>query len=62
MLSIYRVSADGRDVETHSLKVPDIGMLHDFAVTERHLVFLLPPFVYDIERAKAGETFLDSHV
>ena len=62
VLSIYRVSADGRDVETHSLKVPDIGMLHDFAVTGRHLVFLLPPFVYDIERAKAGETFLGSHV
>ena len=62
VLSIYRVSADGRDVETHSLKVPDIGLLHDFAVTGRHLVFLLPPFVYDIERAKAGETFLDSHV
>lgn len=62
VLSIYRVSADGRDVKTHSLKLPDIGMLHDFAVTARHLVFLLPPFVFDHERAQAGQTFLDSHV
>ena len=36
--------------------------VHDFAVTQRHLVFLLPPFVYDVERSHAGMSFLDSHV
>ncbi|KQP13217.1 carotenoid oxygenase family protein [Pseudorhodoferax sp. Leaf267] len=62
LLSIYRVSADGRDVRTASLQVPDIAMVHDFAVTERHLVFLLPPLVFDVERLRAGQTFLASHV
>ncbi len=62
LLSIYHVSPDGRDVRTASLPVPDIAMVHDFAVTERHLVFLLPPLVFDVERLRAGQTFLASHV
>lgn len=62
LLSIYHVSRDGRDVRTASLPVPDIAMVHDFAVTARHLVFLLPPLVFDLERMRAGQTFLASHV
>jgi len=62
LLSIYHVSKDGREVRTASLPVPDIAMVHDFAVTERYLVFLLPPLVFDPERMRAGQTFLASHV
>lgn len=61
LLSIYRVSPQGK-VHTATLQVPDMAMVHDFAVTEQHLVFLLPPLVFDLERARAGSTFLDSHV
>lgn len=62
LLSIYHVAASGQLIDASTVKVPEIAMVHDFAVTERHLVFLLPPFVYDDERARAGKTFLDSHV
>lgn len=62
LLSVYHVSKDGRDVRTASLPVPDIAMVHDFAVTERYLVFLLPPLVFDLERMRAGQTFLASHI
>jgi all-trans-8'-apo-beta-carotenal 15,15'-oxygenase len=62
LLSIYHVSKDGGQVRTASLPVPDIAMVHDFAVTERHLVFLLPPLVFEVDRVRAGHTFLDSHV
>jgi all-trans-8'-apo-beta-carotenal 15,15'-oxygenase len=61
LLSIYRVRASGELAQAVTLKVPDIAMVHDFAVTERHLVFLLPPLVFDRDRAAAGATFLDSH-
>lgn len=61
LLSIYQVSARGQ-VRTATLKVPDIAMVHDFAMTEQHLVFLLPPLIFDRERAHAGSTFMDSHV
>ena len=62
LLSIYRVKPSGELASATTLKVPDIAMVHDFAVTEQHLVFLLPPLVFDRERSAAGETFLDSHV
>lgn len=62
LLSIYRVKPAGELAEAVTIKVPEMSMVHDFAVTERHLVFLLPPFVFDRARSEAGETFLDSHV
>lgn len=62
LLSIYQVKAGGELAQAVTIKVPEMSMVHDFAVTERHLVFLLPPLVFDRDRSEAGETFLDSHV
>jgi len=62
LLSIYRISAKGEALQTVTLKIPQMTMLHDFVVTEKHLVFLLPPLVFDADRLHAGQTFLDSHV
>jgi all-trans-8'-apo-beta-carotenal 15,15'-oxygenase len=62
LLSVYRIGAGGEVIKTETIKVRDVAMVHDFGVTERHLVFLLPPLVFDRDRARAGETFLDSHV
>lgn len=60
LLTVYRVGADGALQHTQTLPVPQVAMVHDFAVTERHLVFLLPPFVFaPTERTR---TFLDAHV
>lgn len=62
LLSIYHVNPSGELAKATTIKVPDITMIHDFAVTEKHLVFLLPPLVFDRARFEAGQTFLDSHV
>jgi carotenoid cleavage dioxygenase len=62
LLSIYRVKPSGELAMATTIRVPDVAMVHDFAVTEQHLVFLLPPLVFDRARSEAGETFLDSHV
>ena len=62
MLSVYHVGPDGQLKQAVTLPVPHSAMVHDFAVTERHLVFLLPSLVFDRARAEAGATFLDSHV
>ncbi|WOB06821.1 carotenoid oxygenase family protein [Piscinibacter gummiphilus] len=61
-LAIYRVRPDGVLATATTLPVPDIAMVHDFAVTEKHLVFLLPPLVFDVARMKSGTSFLDAHV
>ena len=62
LLSIYSAKPNGEPAAATTIRVPQIAMVHDFAVTERHLVFLLPPLVFELERAAAGQTFLDSHV
>jgi all-trans-8'-apo-beta-carotenal 15,15'-oxygenase len=61
-LLLWRVDARGTLVQHAALPLPDAPMVHDFAVTERHLVFVMPPFVFERERFQAGHSFLDSHV
>ncbi len=62
LLVLYEIGADGALRRADGVQVPDLPMVHDFAVTERHLVFLMPPLVYDVERKKAGASFADAHV
>jgi carotenoid cleavage dioxygenase len=60
-LVIYEIAADGRLRRAQRIQLPRTPMIHDFAVTGRHLVFLMPPFNLDIEQVRGGRNFLDSH-
>ena len=60
-LVFWRIDPDGRVGRVTTLPVDATGMPHDFVVTERHLVLLIPPLHFDREAAAAG-TFLDAHV
>lgn len=46
-LLIYHIGADGRVLRHRMIQVPQADMVHDFAITERHLVFLLQPLLAD---------------
>tara|TARA_R110000796_G_scaffold14299_16_gene46693 strand:+ start:837 stop:2339 length:1503 start_codon:yes stop_codon:yes gene_type:complete len=61
MLVIYHIAADGTLKKAEGIPVPDLPMVHDFAVTERHLIFLLPPMVMEVDRYAAGHSVLDSY-
>jgi carotenoid cleavage dioxygenase len=61
LLSIYRIAPSGELLAAATQKVERIGMIHDFAVTQQHLVFLVPPFVFNLDRTRQGESFLDAH-
>ncbi len=54
---LYRVGAGGQTVKTGLIDMPLPSMVHDFVVTARHIVAVLPPFVLE------GTTgsFLDRH-
>ncbi len=52
-LLIYHIGADGRLQRQHLLEVPQADMVHDFAITERHLIFLLQPLHTDLDRPDA---------
>ncbi|WP_433140951.1 carotenoid oxygenase family protein [Actinomadura nitritigenes] len=54
-LTYHRLSADGaRVVESHEIEVPGPTMMHDFAITEHHVVWLDLPVVFDLELALGG--------
>ena len=60
---LYEIAPSGTLRRAEAIPLPDgVPLVHDFAVTQRRLVFLLPPFVFDGERWMAGHTTLGSHV
>jgi all-trans-8'-apo-beta-carotenal 15,15'-oxygenase len=58
---LYQISSHGALVKADAFTVPGIAMVHDFAITAKHLVFLLPPFKFDPSRLAQGASFLDCH-
>ena len=57
-LVIYRIGAQGQVISANVVSVPKLAMVHDFAVSAAHLVFLIPP--YDLVRAD-DKSFAEMH-
>jgi carotenoid cleavage dioxygenase len=53
-VSIFEITPQGEFVWNTSIKVPYVGMLHDFAVTQRHIVFYVIPLAFDEAQMKNG--------
>ena len=53
----HRIDADGRLVQTEPIPVKGPTSMHDFMVTERNLVWLDLPVVFDIDLAMEGVPF-----
>ncbi len=53
-LTYHRVDAKGKMVQSEVIEVPGSTMMHDFAVTENHVLFLDLPLVFKMEEAMAG--------
>jgi carotenoid cleavage dioxygenase len=48
-IALYQLRPDGSVARTGLVEVPMLAMVHDFAVSAAHLIFLVPP--YDLVRA-----------
>ncbi|MEV4675747.1 carotenoid oxygenase family protein [Actinomadura sp. NPDC049382] len=57
-LVFHRLSADGTLVESREIEVPGPTMMHDFAITEHHVVWLDLPVVFDVDLALSGASGL----
>jgi carotenoid cleavage dioxygenase-like enzyme len=55
-VSYYRVDSDGDLVVSRPVEVPALTMMHDFAMTADHIVFLDLPVVFDLERASRARS------
>ena len=61
LLVLYHIGPDGRLRNAGIVPVDNLGMVHDFAVTARHLVFVLAPLVFNGSRFGPSTSFLDAH-
>ncbi|WP_067067002.1 carotenoid oxygenase family protein [Roseateles chitosanitabidus] len=59
-LAVYRIGRDGALNRHQVLSLPMSAMVHDFAVSERHLVFLLAPITLDMARVQQGASMIAS--
>jgi carotenoid cleavage dioxygenase len=53
-LTYHRVDAAGALVESRAIEVPGRTMMHDFAITSGHVIFMDLPVVFDLQRALRG--------
>ncbi len=53
-LTYHRADANGRLVQTTDITVNGATMIHDFAVSRNHTIFMDLPAVFDLEVAAAG--------
>ena len=57
-LALYRIGADGALLRTGVVEVPQLALVHDFAVSARHLIFVVPP--YDLSQDR-GLSLAERH-
>jgi carotenoid cleavage dioxygenase len=53
-VNVFEYTPAGKRIWNAWVKVPYVGMLHDFAVTRRHVVFYVVPLAFDEEQMKRG--------
>ncbi len=56
-LTYYCIDQKGQSVRSVPIELPLGTMAHDFAITERHVLFLDLPVRFDLEAAAAGDSF-----
>ncbi|MDA1073769.1 MAG: carotenoid oxygenase family protein [Proteobacteria bacterium] len=54
-LRYLRVSAEGKLVQTENITVGGPTMMHDFNITQNHVIFMDLPAVFDMQLAMSGE-------
>ncbi|MCY4277304.1 MAG: carotenoid oxygenase family protein [Gammaproteobacteria bacterium] len=57
-LVLYHISPKGALVKMALVPIDAFGMLHDFVITDKHLVFMIPPLVMEMGRETS---FIDAH-
>ena len=60
LIALWHINPQGALVKAGTVKVDPMTMPHDFLVTSRHIVLLLPPLHY--KRAVEFTSFMEAHV
>jgi len=54
VISVFELDKRGSKIWETKIKVPYVGLLHDFAVTEHYILFFVVPLAFDSEQIKRG--------
>jgi carotenoid cleavage dioxygenase-like enzyme len=54
VVSMFEITPQGAVIWNAKIEVPYVGMLHDFAVTQKHVVFYVIPLAFDEAQIQAG--------
>jgi carotenoid cleavage dioxygenase len=54
VIALSEIDKQGKKVWGAEIKVPYVGLVHDFAVTENHIVLFIVPLAIDYEQMKRG--------
>lgn len=58
VVEFHQIDAAGRLANTFTITLAAPTMIHDFVLTERHIVLLACPAVFDAEAARRGQPFM----
>ena len=53
-VNVFQITPQGKRVWSAWIKVPYVSMIHDFAVTQKHIVFYVMPLAFDEAQLKSG--------
>jgi carotenoid cleavage dioxygenase len=58
VVRFHQIDASGNLLKTFPVTLEAPVMIHDFVLTERHIVLLAGPAVFDLSAARSGQSFL----
>ena len=59
-ITLFRFAPDGRLVYRRRFALPYPSSIHDFAISERYIVFYVSPYLLDMGRCVQGATLMDA--
>lgn len=59
-LILYQISPQGKLLKQHVMNGPSSAMVHDFVVSQKHLIFLFSPIVLNIDKLKSGASMVNA--
>lgn len=54
VVSMFEITPQGKVIWNAKIQVPYVGMLHDFAVTQNHIIFYVIPLAFDEAQMSRG--------
>lgn len=59
-LILYKISPQGKLLQQHVMEAPGSPMVHDFVMSQQHLIFLFSPIHLNIGAVRAGQSMVDA--